>query len=149
MRLEDHKVLDVFQTITCSSWLHRESRPTYQRVPHEVTSNILFNVHVCLAHTCWYRWPCYSEHTCVHPTARVWCFGKRFAKWKVLAPSFSYTTIKILVLFKRIEAMWLLKINFVLKRKFKLFRDHKFSHKNCYLRFYVICGRNFTKVLLS
>jgi len=52
MRLEDHKVLDVFQTVIFSSWLHRECRPTYQRVSREVTSRILFNLHVCLTHTC-------------------------------------------------------------------------------------------------
>jgi hypothetical protein len=50
--LADHKVVDVFQPVICSSWLHRESRPTYERVPHEVTSRILFNIHVCLTQTC-------------------------------------------------------------------------------------------------
>ena len=52
MRLEDQKVLDVFQTVLCFSWLHRESRPTYQRVSHEVTSRILFNSHVYLTYAC-------------------------------------------------------------------------------------------------
>jgi hypothetical protein len=88
MLLEDHKVLDVFQTVLCSSWSHRESRPTYQRLSHEVTSSILFNLHVCLTHTC-FAGGLVTLDTRVHSTARVWCFAKRFAKWKVLAPSSS------------------------------------------------------------